>query len=298
MSDRNLIDCREDALATAGRLLRERLGQIFELRPAVIKSEDIEAVHDMRVVTRRMRSALRDLRPLIKKAPLGDLVTHLKLLADTLGEARDLDVAIVALEGLGEQSADTEIRDGIERLTAVRRERRATIQPALVGHLALEELDQLVKTFNTVFDDAESRREPVPDFREAGAAAIEKAIGEFLVLSDSLYRPSDAERLHRLRIAAKRLRYAIEFFGHCWGKSLKPFAREVAEMQGFLGELHDADVWIDQLAGEEQDHATRWLMSEFFRVRTTNHRGAFELWCGWDDANFIRRLRKQIREGL
>ncbi|MBK8810407.1 MAG: CHAD domain-containing protein [Acidobacteria bacterium] len=287
------ISCADDALEAAGKILRGRISQIFDLREAVIESEDIEAVHDMRVATRRMRSALRDLKPFADPESLRKLVDNLKSLANTLGTARDLDVAIVGLRSLNEKSDDPAIRHGIEQMIADRVHRREEIQPTLVECVSEVSLTNLLLSFNGVFLDP-AEKPCRASFEKAGRRAIERAIREFNGLSDSLYKPTQVDRLHQLRIAAKRLRYAIEFFGVCWGKKLKRFAKEVAEMQTFLGELHDADVWIEKLDREPHDELNRWLFLEHFKARTGYHRSAFELWRNWQRKGFITRLEKLI----
>jgi CHAD domain-containing protein len=287
------IDRADDALETAGKILRGRVSQIFELREAVIEARDIEAVHEMRVATRRMRSALRDLKSFADPESLGKLVDNLKFLAGTLGTARDLDVAIVALHSLSGKSDDPAVRAGIEQMIADRRSRRNKIQPTLVESVSEVSLVNLLLSFNGVFLDP-NEKPCRASFVNAGRKAIERAIDEFDELSDSLYKPTQVERLHQLRIAAKRLRYAIEFFGPCWGKSVKPFAKQIAEMQTFLGELHDADVWIENLNRAPHDELNRWLISEHFKTRTADHRRAFDLWQRWRRDGLVRKLRKLI----
>ncbi len=287
----------QDALESAGMLLRARLTEIFELRDAVIKADDIEAVHDMRVMTRRIRSALRDLRKLIDAQVLNNLSVNLRSLASVLGEARDDDVAIVALLEFHAKSDDAEIRSGIDVLIAERSARRTSVQPRLVEALTEVELAKLLESFNAAFFDPSNRR---PNsqiaFAEAGRRAIEKGIEEFIDLADSLAKPTETERLHMLRIAAKRLRYSMEFFGICWGNRLRSFAKKVAEMQTFLGEVHDADVWIENLDSRDHDKTSRWLKTEFFRIRTRNHREAFELWSDWREAGLIKKIRRTIQD--
>ena len=65
---------------------------------------------------------------------------------------------------------------------------------------------------------------------------------DLLNLGESLYHPFQFKELHKMRIATKRLRYAVELFTACWGESMTPFAEEIAEMQSYLGEAHDCDV--------------------------------------------------------
>lgn len=289
------IDRAMDALEAAGTLLRGRLGQIFDLRGAVIRSDDIEDVHQMRVATRRLRSALRDLKPLVNKPALDNLVSHLKGLADALGEARDDDVAIVGLELKRDHADDEAVREGIDSMIDGRRKRRADVQPSIVRNISEPLLAELLASFNGVFLDPSARR--ITDqvrFDDFGRTAIKKSIDEFVELSRALANPSDAPALHRLRIAAKRLRYALEFFGVCWGKKLKPYAKQIAEMQTFLGELHDADVWIEQLSHFREEPAAAWLIAEFKQIREQNYRGAFVLWIEWRRARFLRKVERVI----
>jgi CHAD domain-containing protein len=55
-------------------------------------------------------------------------------------------------------------------------------------------------------------------------------------------RPDDAEALHRLRIAYKRLRYIAETFADALPDELSALAQPAARFQGRLGDLHDVDV--------------------------------------------------------
>lgn len=289
------IDCATDALEAAGTLLRGRLGQIFDLRDAVIRSDDIEDVHQMRVATRRLRSALRDLKPLVNKPALERLELHLKGLAGALGEARDDDVAINGLLSKRDHAGDDAVREGIDLLIDGRRKRRAEVQQSIVRYISEPMLAELLASFNGVFLDPSARR--ISDhvrFDDFGRKSIKKTIAEFIDLSRALANPSDAAALHRLRIAAKRLRYALEFFGICWRRRLRPFTKQIAEMQTFLGELHDADVWIDQLSHFHEEPAAAWLIAEFKRIREQNYRSAFVLWIEWRRARFLRKVERVI----
>ena len=75
-------------------------------------------------------------------------------------------------------------------------------------------------------------------------------------LSVGFYRPLDVKPLHKMRIAAKRLRYALELFDQCLGPEAVVFAKTVARLQTSLGELHDCDIWIETF-GEQLEDAKR-----------------------------------------
>lgn len=295
------LDCAADALAWAAEVLHVRFAEIVNLRGAALNSDDIEGVHAMRVATRRLRSALRDFAPLMRRRPLKKIRKDLKRLADTLGAARDEDVRIAALEKLLAKAEDERIKDGIEKLIEERRRRRAQAQLDLMETLAVSSFENLQERFTSALSAAAQPKKSAPSltFSEAGRAAAAASLEEFCALSTALYAPFEIERLHRLRIAAKRLRYAIELFVACWGERIAPFAAGIAEMQSFLGEVHDADVWIENLGKDLREKgdstaANIWLLSEFTRYRTKNYRLALELWSKWQTERFTENLRELL----
>jgi len=293
------LECSADALVWAAEVLRVRFDEIVNLRGVVLNSDDIEAVHDMRVATRRLRSALRDFAPVLRKSPLKNVNKNLKRLADSLGAARDLDVAIVALEKLHTKAGDEAVKAGIQKLVDEKREKRRGAQLDLMQMLAVSRIEDLQKIFYGAVEKASRPKKsskPI-SFTNAGRDAVFESLQEFCNLSASLYAPHQIKRLHKLRISAKRLRYAIELFTACWGKHIEPFAEEIAEMQSYLGEVHDADTWIESFSkrllenDEEILQTNIWLLSRFVKLRTKNYRSAIELWSRWKTEHFIEKLR-------
>jgi CHAD domain-containing protein len=251
---------------------------------------------------------------------------YLKAVADALGAVRDQDVAIMALEKLKEE-APPEVVAGIERLMAARNLQREQARGALVEAVSENVLARLQGEFAYALEQAVKtapRREGVGgdesagahvSFRQSGRDIIAAGFEELQKLSASLYQPFKTEPLHRMRIAAKRLRYAIELFAQCWGESLKPFATEIAEMQSDLGELHDMDEWIVTLgkrlrAGRssrrratndepnaealEDQRAAAWLLGYFIKARTKHYRAALARWHEWKDKNFAVNLMASL----
>src|SRR5918996_1339861 len=86
-----------DAPATAGikLVLVTRFGELQSWCDAALDWTDPEGVHSMRVASRRLRSALRDFLPYVRKRNLTSIQKQMKSIADALGEVRDLDVAIM-----------------------------------------------------------------------------------------------------------------------------------------------------------------------------------------------------------
>src|SRR6266536_2221294 len=78
--------------------LTSRLEEMSALKERVLDWSGPEGVHDMRVASRRLRSALRDFLPYLRKRRLASSINRIREIADALGQIRDQDVAIIALE--------------------------------------------------------------------------------------------------------------------------------------------------------------------------------------------------------
>lgn len=291
-----------NALIWATDVLRVRFEEVLALRDNALISANIEGVHEMRVAIRRLRSALRDFSPLIKSGPLKESKKQLKHLADTLGQARDQDVSIAALEKLCENAKNEHIKNDIGKKIEKRRALREETQIKLIKTLDSSALESLREDFSKALDEIVKRNRKAAKLsaREMGREVIFKGLREFADLSDSLYNPFNQEKLHQLRIAAKRLRYAIELFTVCWGEQIAPFAKKVTNMQTFLGELHDCDIWIknlaERLSKEEKQHTDFWLLSKFTKKRTKNYRAALHLWDKWEKNGFIKKLEEILQQ--
>lgn len=294
------LECSADALVWAAEVLRVRFDEIVNLRSAELNFDDIEALHNMRVATRRLRSALRDFALVLRKSALKSVNNDLKMLSDSLGAARDLDVAIVALEKLKTKAGDNAVKAGIQKLVDEKREKRQAVQLDLIQTLSVSVIEDLQKRFYAAVEKAArpKKRSKTISFTNAGRAAVFESLQKFCDLSASLYAPYQVKKLHKLRISAKRLRYAIELFTACWGEHIEPFAEEIAEMQSYLGEVHDADKRIESFTkhllknDEKLSQTNIWLLSRFVKIRTMNYRNAIKLWSKWKNEHFIEKLRE------
>jgi CHAD domain-containing protein len=87
----------------AAKIVSVRAAELAEHARGVLDTGDIERVHDMRVATRRLRAALEIFEPCFPAEPFSDGLREVKRLADALGERRDRDVAIAALDAFNDQ---------------------------------------------------------------------------------------------------------------------------------------------------------------------------------------------------
>lgn len=68
-------------------------------------------------------------------------------------------------------------------------------------------------------------------------------------------QPGEIRELHNMRIAAKRLRYCMEFFSPCIGGELDEKLVLFKQLQDYLGDIHDCDAWALMLVGELKEGA-------------------------------------------
>lgn len=132
-----------DAYASvAARVLAVRTAELREHVAGVLDTSDIERVHDMRVATRRLRAALEVFEPCFPRKSFKATLREVKALADALGERRDRDVTIAALEDFSAAIGGPD-RPGITSLIERMRAEQLEANEALAPYVGLDRLDAL-----------------------------------------------------------------------------------------------------------------------------------------------------------
>ena len=270
---------------------------------------DPEGVHSMRVASRRLRSAIRDFTPYLRKRALASVLKELKDIADALGDVRDQDVAIMALEKMVSH-APAEFESALKQFIDTKRGVRDRSREELKATLDQTQLKQLEKDFIASVDAATAIRDqskPQITYQEMSRVVILGRLKELEKLSVGLFQPSEIETLHDMRIAAKRLRYAVELFQQCWRRSIAGYAKRTARIQTALGDVHDCDVWMESVGKEimsarkqkqhEQVAALMWLLSHLVKVRTKHLRTALARWREWETQEVSDKLRAVLSGG-
>lgn len=124
----------ETFVQSGSRLLRERAKKLFEWRNDVLKHEDIEAVHKMRVASRRLRATLDAYEPCCEPKQFKKVYRTVQHIADMLGRARDTDVMLQGLhQRLTKATSEEQAGVGwlIERLNAYRQQTQEELSALL-----------------------------------------------------------------------------------------------------------------------------------------------------------------------
>lgn len=240
------VDGRTPLREAAPAILRAKAAPVFALEQAAREGGDADAVHDMRVASRRTREAMRLLAPAYESAEFARLFRRIRRVTRALGPVRDADVFIAAMAGL----APGLPADG--RSVAM-------LAVGYRGALRERELRRLVRALDRI--DLRSQRTRFDQLlenplggsiagvplAELAAAAIASRLEVVAATQADALASGAPAQLHALRIAYKRLRYAAEVFAPVYGERFEPLHEVLTAYQNRLGELHDAHVFAEAL---------------------------------------------------
>lgn len=233
----------------AKTVLTARFAVVTHYLPLAVEKpyEDVEHIHQLRVGTRRANAALRVFEDAFPRKLLKQTKRTLRRIRQAAGNARDWDVFILALPTTKPLSA-TSAKPAQDFLMGYAFGERTAAQTLLAeaateaGPLFKEQSEELPLRAR------EPEENPAANF---GALAV-RQLGELFhtFTTDVNANPKESKELHALRIAGKRLRYAIEIFADCFPPSMKETVYPAVEqLQEILGEVQDANVGVDRLAG-------------------------------------------------
>ena len=235
-------------------VLREQFEIFLRKEPGTRFREDPEELHDMRVATRRMRAALGlfgDALP-VRLGRLGD---ELKWVAGVLGGVRDLDVQLDQVDAW-ERDFPPADRSSFQTLRGLLEDKRRSAEAAMIAALDSARYERLVARFAALLRRGPLRRS-VPSrtpILVAGPDVVARPYRRFRKAGRGLITESPPEAFHKLRIRAKRLRYALEFTEPVYGKRAKALIKRLTALQDLLGEHQDAQVAMQRLCSLVEEH--------------------------------------------
>jgi CHAD domain-containing protein len=201
--------------------------------PRVVAGGDAEAIHDLRVAIRRLRTLLRLARPVFGRFHADAVRLAYTQVFRATGELRDEEVLDETLDSV-KLDEPSFVAWRALRAARERRLRRAAVAKVRGGELT--QAAQLLKALVTL---------PVVPRRDENLAKFARRCVERARRRVERRRdvpPDDVVGLHDLRIAYKELRYASELLAAALPLDLASLAEPAARFQKRLGEIHDVDV--------------------------------------------------------
>jgi CHAD domain-containing protein len=256
-------------------LLRRRLVSLLHAMPAV-QAGDETSVHQARVASRRLREALPVLGATADDAAIDRAGRRVRRITRALGPVRELDVTLSLLAELeGKGAAPVRAIARVRKAVVEERQRR---RRAMLDEIKPSRLEKLRKRLVKVAAPARRRAPQRTAIHEALRKAVLRAqrLREAIDDAGSIYL---ADRLHRVRIEAKKLRYALEIHRELTQSRSTARLNRLKFHQDLLGRVHDLEVLIER---------TREVQAS---LPGQNRRAMSEL------NRLIRALEAECREG-
>jgi CHAD domain-containing protein len=252
-------------------LLQTQVTLLLAHDPGTRLGTDEEALHQMRVATRRLRAYLRAARPMLAPDWVSNVRTELAWLGSTLGPVRDLDVLLRHLDKECAALHPPE-RRAVERLLQALKRERAAARIVLLQDL---ECDRYLALLERLEACAQS-----PGVVDATVSLADIAGAEFKTLRRAMQEsgPDASDNLlHHIRIQGKRARYAAELSERSVGKPATRFLRQAQALQDLLGEHHDAVVTeqrLRKLLGQARGKFTAFAVGRLVERQCERRRSA------------------------
>jgi CHAD domain-containing protein len=253
----------EEAFAAIGKACRDHWHSNL---PAAMAGEHPEGIHQVRVGFRRFRVLLSLYGDLLPPDQIAWLKTETKAFGDALGLTRDLDVFLTELmEPLARKAA---AESDVAVLFRAARTARDRAHGEAVKLFTSRRYQRFMTRVNTWLSGAGWRTAPLHKTNDSAAHFAEAELNRRL---DKITRRAKSipsltpEKLHRLRIAIKKLRYGLEFFHPVLPhRRTARTGRTLKALQDALGSVNDLDVakrTITMLAATAKDAATRTVIT-------------------------------------
>ncbi len=226
--------------------LHEQLSAMKHQDPRV-RQDLPDAVHDMRVAMRRMRSALATFRPMLDRTVTEPLRDELKWVGGVLGDARDSEVIHQRLaEAVAQEPVELLLGPVVARVDGELGQAYRDAHQRSVEAMSSDRYFALVEQLDALVEDppwTPRAQEPANDVLPRRMRNDWKRVRTRVAAADSA--PSAEERdlrLHEVRKAAKRARYAAEALTPLYGGDAKRFAKAAKGIQSVLGDHQDSVV--------------------------------------------------------
>ena len=205
---------------------------------AVLASEDPDAVHDLRVATRRLQQMLAALSPAPRPKRVDRLRKALRRVRRTLGSWRNCDVTLEAIAARARATRSPRRRAVWKLVATYLEQRRLEERIRARRALLVKESHGLTDRLRGVLVEL-SAAAAANGARESVHARGEAAWVQWQDAYRRAHQQRDIASVHALRIATKRLRYRLELARALGETTAEPVLEWARRVQQLLGNWHD-----------------------------------------------------------
>lgn len=212
---------------------------------------DSEFLHDLRVATRRTRSAMTQIKGVFEPKELSPFKDGFGWIGKVTGPTRDMDVYLLQFPEY-RASLPEAVQVDLDPFHDFLVKHHEQAQQTLVKKLSSPHFRKLIKSWRTWLTNPVAERPKAPNalrpIAELSDQRIRKLYSQVLKGGGAIQPDSPAERLHDLRKDCKKLRYLIEFFQSLYPKpEIRQLIKEMKTLLDNLGEFQDLQVQAHSL---------------------------------------------------
>jgi len=295
--------------------IKKHFNKTIKHETDVLEDKDPEALHQMRVGMRRLRTAVTGFAPalLLPKVAKEEKIAKV---ARRLGELRDLDVLQDALQNQYLPALPTQEQDTLKKVLGTLEKRRQKSLEQVQTTLKGQSYQKLKQAFQAYIDQptygelAEiSIYEVLPDLLlpslsklflhpawlvgvklEAGEIDVPSGLNSEIVVQ---LLNTHGDILHSLRKQAKRVRYQMELFTDFYGSTYEDYLKDIKEIQSLLGQIQDSFVLAEFLTDALDSEMTEQLPTLAAQLTEARYR----TWQEWQPLQ-ERYLNPQTRKDV
>ena len=231
-------------------LLGREVGGILKFDPIARQGDDPEGVHQLRVRSRRLRSELEIVAPVIKATSLQGLTSELGRIGKILGRLRDHDVLRQTLLAL---SNDASIGPTYSVLTELDRQRHRE-RRHVADALDSRRYRRLITTLTGAVLSPPFRSIAAQSAGDVFMPGLYDAWALLFEATDECGPAPTNDELHQIRILAKKARYGTDIARSFLGDAAVEISDSLSNAQSVLGTLHDDAMAMQYLAKEQSAH--------------------------------------------
>lgn len=239
---------------TGARVLNERAAQLVQLSKGVLDVSDPGPAETLWLGARRMRAALEVFRPCLSKSDYRASREEVTRIGRAVGARRDVDAAIAMCEAVCAEMGPSEA-EGASRAIDRLRTSQAELNRELARHIHGRRLqafkvraeDLANHVTRPVTGHREGDDEPMTELPGAVINHVSRRLKKLRDLAPAAIDPGNVRDHHRMRVAAERLRYALELTAGTLGSQAQTARRAARGLQEALTEVRDSDLVVEPL---------------------------------------------------
>jgi CHAD domain-containing protein len=293
---------RSTGLLTKGLVVFEALRRLLFVHyrtmvvnlEGVLRYQDDEALHDIRIAIRKARAVLRGFRKPLESTSAQRLDVDLQRLNRALGQARDLDVWIAFLTS-GPVKVRLAGNRNWHKFTGHQQELRRLQQATVRRHLNGSAFTTLRTRFGRLLRielPREIERAPTAPIEAAARRVLAKQLRRAFRLAE-LRHARSPEKLHRLRIALRRVRYLSLVFRPVLGPAIDRLRNRTHAVERILGDIRDTSLALTRIQ-QEGPPPPRLLVAELKRSHQSAVAKLERVWPRLDNPALLLRVRRAL----